>query len=153
MAKGKKKKDRSTTIINEIQQIHFMYERAFDQLYGSLGISNEQYNVLDILGDNDEGGMALNEVQSMLPNQTSNTTRLVNKLQTKKLLSKKADPEDNRKLMISITEKGQETLDQARELSKPIQKSLRKATTVVSAKNLQVQLKGLRKALESSKGI
>ena len=152
MAKGKKKKDRSASIINEIQQIHFMYERAFDQLYGDLGISNEQFNVLDILSDNGDG-MALNEVQSMLPNQTSNTTRLVNKLQTKKLLLKKADPQDNRKLMIRITDQGQQVLSQAREKSKPIQKSLKKASSTVSAKELQVQLKGMRKALENSKGI
>ncbi|MEQ8323735.1 MAG: hypothetical protein RIC15_01250 [Vicingaceae bacterium] len=153
MAKKNKKKDHSAEIIGEIQAIHFHYERAFDQLYADLGISNEQYNVLDILNDNEAGGMALNEIQVMLPNQTSNTTRLVNKLQLKKLLVKKADPNDQRKLMIQITPEGKSVLEKAKVLSIPINKALKKASSSVSSKTLKQELKGLRKAIENSKGL
>ena len=61
MAK-KKSKDRSRDVFSEIQTIQSLYERILDKTYSSLGISNEQFNVLDILASS-ETGLALNQIQ------------------------------------------------------------------------------------------
>ena len=55
---------------------------------------------------------------------------------------------DNRKLVIAISEEGRNVLGRANEMSKPINKSLKKATSAVGAKVLHTELKNLRKALE-----
>ena len=147
MAK-KKNKDRSADIINEIQAFHFYYERVFDRAYSSLGISNEQHTILDILKDA-ENGLALNKIQALLPNQTTNTTRLVNKLHGKKFLVKKSNPVDKRQLLISITPLGIEVCNLAEELILPINKKIKKGINSAADKSLLADLKALKKLLKS----
>ena len=148
MAK-KKAKDRSGDLISEIQNIHFLYERAYDKFYASLDISNEQINVLEILENAPDEGIALNQIQRLLPNQTSNTTRLVNKLHAKKFLSKKSNPQDKRRLMIAISTDGRTILNNARDQIKPVKKKLKKNLNTVSSKSLISELKTIRKSVQS----
>ncbi|HAW51278.1 MAG TPA: hypothetical protein DCX54_02955 [Flavobacteriales bacterium] len=147
MAK-KKSKDRSGDILVEIQSIQSLYERLLDKTYSSLGISNEQYNVLDILASSDEG-MALHQIQVLLSNQTSNTTRLVDKLQSKKLLVKKSNPADKRRLLITITPQGKEVWGSAVKLVTPLNKKIKKGVNSGGSKVLLAELKSLRKVLKA----
>ena len=147
MAK-KKNKDRSDDVISEIQAFHFYYERVFDRAYSSLGISNEQHRILAILKDS-ENGLALNKIQALLPNQTTNTTRLVDKLQGKKFLVKKNNPTDKRQLIISITPLGIEVCNLAEELILPITKKIKKGINSTADKTLLSDLKALKKILKS----
>jgi len=149
MAK-KKPKDRSGDVMSEIQAIHYYYEKVLDRKYASLGISNEQFNVLNIIAGSDTG-LALNQIQLNLPNQTSNTTRLVDKLQSKKLLIKKSNPADKRRLLITITPSGKEVWSNAKEMVKPLNKKVKKGLNSGSSKSLLVELKSLRKLLHGIK--
>ena len=147
MAK-KKSKDRSGDVLSEIQAIQSLYERILDKTYSSLGISNEQFNVLDILATS-ETGLALNQIQLLLANQTSNTTRLVDKLQSKKLLIKKNNPTDKRRLLITITPQGKEVWSSAIELVTPLNKKFKKGFNSKASKVLLTELKSFRKLLKA----
>jgi len=147
MAK-KKSKDRSGDVLAQIQAIQSLYDRTLDKTYNTLGISNEQFNVLNILASS-ETGLALNQIQLLLSNQTSNTTRLVDKLQSKKLLIKKSNPTDKRRLLITITEQGKEVHGSAIELVKPLNKKIKKGLNSVGGKVLLSELKSLRKVLKA----
>ena len=147
MAK-KKSKDRSSDVLSEIQAIQSLYERILDKTYSSLGVSNEQFNVLDILASS-ETGLALNQIQLLLSNQTSNTTRLVDKLQSKKLLVKKSNPADKRRLLITITAQGLEVRSKALELVSPLNKKFKKGLNSNGSKAILSQLKSIRKLLKT----
>ena len=147
MAK-KKSKDRSRDVLSEIQTIQSLYERILDKTYSSLGISNEQFNVLDILASS-ETGLALNQIQLLLSNQTSNTTRLVDKLRSKKLLVKKSNPADKRRLLITITTQGLEARSAAIELLRPLNKKFKKGLNSNGSKGILIQLKSIRKFLKT----
>lgn len=147
MAK-KKSKDRSRDVLSEIQTIQSLYERILDKTYSSIGISNEQFNVLDILASS-ETGLALNQIQLLLSNQTSNTTRLVDKLRSKKLLVKKSNPADKRRLLITITTQGLEARSAAIELLRPLNKKFKKGLNSNGSKGILIQLKSIRKFLKT----
>jgi DNA-binding MarR family transcriptional regulator len=147
MAK-KKSKDRSWDVLSEIQAIQSLYDKIVDKSYSSLGISNEQFNVLDILASSDKG-LALNQIQVLLSNQTSNTTRLVDKLQSKKLLVKKSNPTDKRRLLITITAEGGKVWSAAKELVTPLKKKFKKGLNSNGSKALLTQLKSIRKLLSA----
>lgn len=107
--KGKKKNEKKSfngNIILTIQQTHALYEQKIEATFSKYDLSNEQYRILQILNEAPENGYSLRQIREMLPNQTSNATRLVDKLKSKKLLSKKSARTDKRELRIRITEDG-----------------------------------------------
>ena len=73
-------------------------------------LSSEQYNVLRILRGQKGKPANMACIQERMLARTSNTTRLVDKLLAKDLVSRKVCPENRRKMEIMITEKGLELL-------------------------------------------
>ncbi len=106
----------------EIKQDHFddeHHEAVVNLLYTSLwlqrivqlqlkpyGITPEQYNILQILVGNEGGSYCLQEIQERLLNKTSNTTRVVENLRKKGLLSRRASRTNRRKVEIRIKAQG-----------------------------------------------
>ncbi len=147
MAKKKGKKQKSD-LLQEVQAINYQYERLMDNIYGSVDLSNEQFNILEILKNQGEG-LSLNQIQGLLNHRTSNTTRLVNKLKLKKLVTKKVDPLDKRRLVISINTDGISLYEKVRESNKSFRKKLKKAVDSSSSKSVLADLKALRKSLRA----
>jgi DNA-binding MarR family transcriptional regulator len=69
-------------------------------------ISGEQYNVLRILRGQKGSPANMCVIQERMLARTSNTTRLVDKLLLKDLVTRKVCPENRRKIEVSITQKG-----------------------------------------------
>jgi len=69
-------------------------------------LSSEQYNVLRILRGQKGKPANMACIQGRMIAKTSNTTRLVDKLLSKELVSRKVCPENRRKMEITITDKG-----------------------------------------------
>jgi DNA-binding MarR family transcriptional regulator len=116
--KNKDKKDKSKkvskgNIMESIQHVHFLYERTLENTFNEFGLSNEQFRILKILQGAPDEGYTLRNIRESLPNQTSNATRLVEKLRVKKLLLKKSSRMDKRELRISLTPAGKQVLDDA----------------------------------------
>jgi len=98
---------------NEIEKVFVNVIYTSNQLYfnhlqflKSFGISPEQYNVLRILRGSHPKTMSLLDISSRMLDKSSNSTRLVEKLKLKKLITREVCEKDRRQVDILITEDG-----------------------------------------------
>ena len=92
--------------ILELQYANYQYVKWVEQVLKPYNISNEQFNVLKVLAADYPRLFSLKDVQQRLPNQTKNTTRLVEKLKQKGWVSSQINPDNKRQLQITITAEG-----------------------------------------------
>ncbi len=136
-----------------VLNIHFTSNWLFRIVQAELNafeISHEQYNILRILRGNREGTYCLRDVQQRMLNRTANTTRLVEKLRKRGLLSRRPNPTNRRMVGVRITQAG---LDLLEELDGPIQEIDRRMQAALSsedASRLSEILDGLRDRLDIS---
>lgn len=109
-----KEKDHLIALL-EVLRTGYWYHKKVSDLLKPFDISHEQFNVLRILQHAGSRPFSLKEIQSRLLNQTANTTRLVEKLRLKGLLSSKYSESNRRKLEIRITKRGIDLLNQINE--------------------------------------
>jgi DNA-binding MarR family transcriptional regulator len=93
------------TVLNIIYTQNNINERLIEILK-PYDLSNEQYNVLRILRGQKGNPATLCVIQERMLAKTSNTTRLVDKLLLKELVTRKVCKENRRKIEVLITEKG-----------------------------------------------
>jgi len=103
-----------------LQLIHNVLELAInitsnqERILREFNISHEQLNILIILFyDSYEPSLSLLEIQKKMVLSTTNTSRLVNKLKEKKLVTRITNPLNKRKVKIQITEEGEKIVSQA----------------------------------------
>ncbi len=82
----------------------------FNETMKQYDLSSEQFNVLRILRGQKGKPANMCVIQERMIAKTSNTTRLVDKLLLKKLVTREVCEENRRKMEILITEKGLELL-------------------------------------------
>lgn len=97
------------TVINILYTQNLLID-TFNDILKPFEISIEQFNVLRILrGQNGKpANMCL--IQERMIAKTSNTTRIVDKLVAKDLVTREICPHNRRKMEVNITEKGLELL-------------------------------------------
>lgn len=83
---------------------------SFNELLKPYEISSEQFNVLRILRGQKGNPANMCVIQERMLAKTSNTTRLVDKLLLKELVTRAVCPANRRKIEVSITQKGEELL-------------------------------------------
>lgn len=93
------------TVLNIMYTQNILAEQ-FNDLLKSFDISAEQFNVLRILRGQKGNPANMSLIQERMLAKTSNTTRLVDKLLLKGLVTRDICPENRRKMEIRITEKG-----------------------------------------------
>ncbi len=93
------------TIENILQTGNWMNETFSDHLK-QYALSIQQYQVLRSLRDLNGEPADLLTLSAQMVSKNSNTTRLVEKLRLKKLISRMQNEENRRKVDITITEKG-----------------------------------------------
>lgn len=79
--------------------------KLYEPLLNELGITYTQYLVLLVLWQGDQ--LTVNEIGSRLFLESNTLTPLLKRLEQKALLSRVRSQEDERKVVISLTEKGQ----------------------------------------------
>lgn len=82
----------------------------FNEILKPHDLSAEQFNVLRILRGQKGKPANMCMIQERMIAKTSNTTRLVDKLLLKELVTREVCTENRRKMEITITEKGQKLL-------------------------------------------
>lgn len=104
---------KSTTILNwgKKTMLNIMYTQNilaedFNEILKPFELSPEQFNVLRILRGQKGKPVNMCEIQERMIAKTSNTTRLVDKLLLKGLVTREVCSENRRKMEILITEKG-----------------------------------------------
>ena len=93
-----------------LQRMQLSVMRPYD-------LTPPQYNILRILRGSKSEMVNLGEITSRMIDRSSNTSRLIDKLVTKKWVSRKTCPNDRRQSEICITKEGLKVLEQ---LDKPI---------------------------------
>jgi DNA-binding MarR family transcriptional regulator len=93
------------TILNIMYTQNLLGE-SMNEVLKPFDISAEQFNVLRILRGQKGCPANMGMIQERMIAKTSNTTRLVDKLLLKGLVTRKTCPDNRRKMEIAITEKG-----------------------------------------------
>ncbi len=98
-----------SVLLNILFTQHSIVDK-FNEILKPYELSSEQYNVLRILRG--QNGKAVNMclLQERMIAKTSNTTRLVDKLLLKNLVTREICPSNRRKMDIEITQKGLDIL-------------------------------------------
>ena len=102
--------DNSKKIILNILYTQSMITESFNEILKPYDLSGEQYNVLRILRGQKGKPANMSVIQDRMLAKTSNTTRLVDKLLLKELVTRKVCPENRRKIEVLITQKGLDLL-------------------------------------------
>lgn len=82
----------------------------FNEVLKPFDISGEQFNVLRILRGQKGCPANMGLIQERMLARTSNTTRLVDKLLLKELVTRKVCPDNRRKIEVQITQSGLDLL-------------------------------------------
>ncbi|GAB5410317.1 MAG: MarR family transcriptional regulator [Balneolaceae bacterium] len=69
-------------------------------------ITQQQFNILRILKDHDGEPLSTNDLCAQMIDKMSDTSRIVDRLVGKKLVTKKPCPHDGRKIQVFITKEG-----------------------------------------------
>ena len=133
------------TLLNIMYSQNVISEK-FNEVLKPFDLSAEQFNVLRILRGQNGKAVNMCMIQERMIAKTSNTTRLVDKLLLKELVTREICSENRRKMEITITQKGMDLLKQLDSLVISHEKSF--------AKNLtDSELTTLNKLLEKFRSI
>lgn len=102
--------DVSKKIILNVMFTQNVLTESFNEILKPYDISGEQYNVLRILRGQKGNPANMCVIQERMLAKTSNTTRLVDKLLLKELVTREVCPENRRKIEVLITQKGLDVL-------------------------------------------
>jgi MarR family transcriptional regulator, organic hydroperoxide resistance regulator len=103
--------------ILSIHRTSDLLQRSFAELIEPHGISGQQYNVLRILRGAGEAGIPTLDIADRMVEKTPGITRLLDRLETKKLVRRRRRAEDRRQVLCWITGTGLKLLA---DLDKPI---------------------------------
>lgn len=104
--------DNSKKIILNVLYTQNVITDNFNEILKPYDISGEQYNVLRILRGQKGCPANMCVIQERMLAKTSNTTRLVDKLLLKELVTREVCPENRRKIEVTITQKGLKVLEE-----------------------------------------
>lgn len=97
------------TVLNIMYTQNTMSEK-FHEILKPYDLSGEQYNVLRILRGQKGNPANMSTLQERMVAKSSNTTRLIDKLLLKELVTREVCPANRRKMEILITAKGLDLL-------------------------------------------
>lgn len=100
----------SKKIILNIMYTQNVIADKFNEIIKPHDLSSEQYNVLRILRGQKGSPANMCIIQERMLAKNSNTTRLIDKLLLKELVTREVCPENRRKIEVLITNKGLELL-------------------------------------------
>jgi DNA-binding MarR family transcriptional regulator len=102
--------DNSKKIILNVIYTQNVIADKLNEILKPFDLSGEQYNVLRILRGQKGNPANMCVIQERMLAKTSNTTRLVDKLLLKNLVTRNVCPENRRKIEVLITQKGLDVL-------------------------------------------
>lgn len=102
--------DDAKKVILNVMYTQNVVADKFNELLKPYEVSGEQYNVLRILRGQKGAAVNMCDIQERMLARNSNTTRLIDKLLLKQLVTREVCPENRRKMEIRITNKGLDLL-------------------------------------------
>jgi DNA-binding MarR family transcriptional regulator len=108
---------------------------AITDLLKPYELTNVQYNVLRILRGAADSGLKCNEISERLVTKDSDITRLLDRLETRNLISRERDSKDRRVMLARITKEGLKLLV---ELDEPVTSGSRRQLEHLNAEQLEM---------------
>ena len=116
----------------------------FQEIMKPYDLSSEQYNVLRILRGQKGKPANMCVIQERMISKSSNTTRLIDKLLIKEMVTRKECPDNRRKIEILITSKGLEILQKLDPLVIEYEEKFASNLTNIELENLNFLLEKYR---------
>lgn len=95
-----------------LQRTTDLASRPVERVFSRWGLTPEQYNVLRILRGAEPGGLPTLEIGRRMITRASNVTRIIDRLETKKLVDRKRETQDRRVVRIRISADGLKLLEE-----------------------------------------
>ncbi|HQQ94062.1 MAG TPA: MarR family transcriptional regulator [Bacteroidia bacterium] len=99
-------------LLINIQFTGSFLQTTFARMLKPYGLSPQQYNVLRILKGKHPQGYCNQEITARMIDRSSNSTRIADKLEEKKLITRNEHKSDRRQVDIRISRKGLELLEE-----------------------------------------
>lgn len=121
-----------------------LFSEGFSAILKRYDLSGEQFNVLRILRGHGKSPCNMGTIQERMIAKTSNTTRLVDKLLAKDLVTREICPENRRKMEVAITQKGLNLLTEVDPVVENYEQSFFKNLTATEIEKLNTLLQQIR---------
>lgn len=102
--------DTAKKVVLNLMYTQNVLTEKFNEVIKPYDLSSEQYNVLRILRGQKGNPVNMSLIQERMIAKNSNTTRLIDKLLLKDLVTREICPNNRRKMEILITQKGLDLL-------------------------------------------
>jgi DNA-binding MarR family transcriptional regulator len=122
--------------------------REFEEILKPANLSHTQYNVLRILRTSKETGLACHEITDRMSTHDPDMTRLLDRLEDRKLLARSRERDDRRVIRVRISGDG---LSLLRNLDEPVRQSHRRQLGHIGERRLRVLNKLLLNLRERAK--
>jgi DNA-binding MarR family transcriptional regulator len=117
------KNDYNKVVVN-LLYTHSWLSEKMSLVFKPFGLTAPQYNVLRILRGQNGKPATINLIIERMLDRMSNASRIVDRLEAKKLVSRQQCPHDRRAVDVCITDKGLQILSQIDELMNKWEKDL-----------------------------
>ncbi len=115
--------EKQKATINVLFTAYWLRQR-FSMAIKADELTLEQYNVLRILKGKHPEQMCVKDIGSRIIEKSSNVPRIIDRLVIKKLAKRTPSTEDKRETLVSLTDKGMESLQRASLLMEEINMSM-----------------------------
>jgi DNA-binding MarR family transcriptional regulator len=95
-----------------LQRTTDLASRPVEKVFSRWGLTPEQYNVLRILRGAEPKGLPTLEIGRRMITRASNVTRIIDRLESKKLVDRKRETQDRRVVRIRISGEGLKLLSE-----------------------------------------
>lgn len=121
--------------------------RAYQPHLDKLGITYPQYLVMLVLWEQDR--LPVNDIAQKLILNTNTVTPLLKRMETMGLIQRKKSKEDERKVLVTLTQQGKEMQEEAAGIPEALMQSVTPGEVDMEAlEKLKVQMQGLIAFLE-----
>ncbi len=103
-------KDAYLKVMVNVELTYGWQSSVIDQRFKDFQLSRQQYNVLRIVRGQHGVLLSVNDIKLRMLDKMSNVTRLIDKLEERKLLVRIEGEEDRRVRWVTLTSKGQELM-------------------------------------------
>ncbi len=128
-----------------VYSVNHAIARLYRPLLTPLGLTYPQYLVLVALWDRD--GRRVTELGADLELDTNTLTPLLKRMEAAELVTRQRNPEDERSLIVSLTDKGRALQDQAGEITTCVVEAM--GGDIAELAELRNRLHALRDRLDS----
>tara|TARA_X000000950_G_scaffold209987_1_gene252491 strand:+ start:219 stop:650 length:432 start_codon:yes stop_codon:yes gene_type:complete len=129
-----------------VYSVNHAISRLYRPLLAPLGLTYPQYLVLVALWDRD--ARRVNELGADLQLDTNTLTPLLKRMEAAELLTRQRNPEDERSLIVSLTDKGRALQDKAGELTSCVLEAM--GGDIAELADLRNRLQALRDRLDAT---